>query len=131
MNHRQTTFLAEYLKSGNATQAAILAGYSEDTAYSQGQRLLKNVEIVKEITEHRQRIMENTDINIEQIVNEIRKLSLNGSTETIRLRAYDMIMKHLGGYVNEKEIIERLSDEQLEKLASDIISNFKNEQNEE
>ncbi|MGH8525139.1 MAG: terminase small subunit, partial [Gammaproteobacteria bacterium] len=29
----------------NATQAAVRAGYSRKTAYSQGQRLLKNVEV--------------------------------------------------------------------------------------
>lgn len=39
-------FVTEYLKNGNnATQAAILAGYSEKTAYSQGSRLLKSVEV--------------------------------------------------------------------------------------
>ena len=30
---------------GNATEAALKAGYSPKTAYSQGQRLLKNVEV--------------------------------------------------------------------------------------
>lgn len=39
-------FVNEYLKNGNnATQAAISAGYSEKTAYSQGSRLLKSVEV--------------------------------------------------------------------------------------
>jgi phage terminase small subunit len=44
---RQRRFIREYLKSYNATQAAKMAGYSEKTAYSQGVRLLKNVEIQK------------------------------------------------------------------------------------
>ena len=43
--HKQNAFINEYLKDFNATQAAIRAGYSEKTAYSQGQRLLKNVEV--------------------------------------------------------------------------------------
>jgi phage terminase small subunit len=38
-------FCLEYASSGNATQSAIKAGYAEKTAYSQGQRLLKNVEV--------------------------------------------------------------------------------------
>lgn len=42
---KQRLFVAEYLKDLNATQAAIRAGYSEKTAYSQGERLLKNVEV--------------------------------------------------------------------------------------
>ncbi|WP_051257065.1 terminase small subunit [Brevundimonas aveniformis] len=42
---KQRLFVLEYLKDLNATQAAIRAGYSLKTAYSQGQRLLKNVEV--------------------------------------------------------------------------------------
>jgi phage terminase small subunit len=37
---RRERFVAEYLIDRNATQAAIRAGYSEKTAYSQGCRLL-------------------------------------------------------------------------------------------
>jgi phage terminase small subunit len=45
VNDRQQLFVAEYLKDLNATQAAIRAGYSAKTASSQGQRLLRNVEV--------------------------------------------------------------------------------------
>ena len=45
MNEKQKNFAQEYIKDKNATQAAIRAGYSEKTAYSIGQRLLKNVDI--------------------------------------------------------------------------------------
>lgn len=45
MNKKQKRFAEEYLIDTNATQAAIRAGYSEKTAYSQGQRLLKHVEV--------------------------------------------------------------------------------------
>jgi phage terminase small subunit len=45
LTRRQRVFIDEYLKCFNATKAAIAAGYSEKTAYSIGQRLLKNVEI--------------------------------------------------------------------------------------
>ncbi|MCW8314199.1 terminase small subunit [Sphingobacterium sp. InxBP1] len=42
----QQRFVEEYCSNGyNATQAAISAGYSENTARSQGQRLLTNVDI--------------------------------------------------------------------------------------
>lgn len=43
---KQQRFVDEYIRLRfNATKAAIAAGYSEATAYSQGPRLLKNVEI--------------------------------------------------------------------------------------
>lgn len=49
LTSKQQLFLSEYLIDMNATQAAIRAGYSEASAYSQGQRLLKNDEIQAEI----------------------------------------------------------------------------------
>lgn len=45
LNQRQLTFCEEYIKTNNATKAAIAAGYSEKTARSQGQRLLTFVAI--------------------------------------------------------------------------------------
>lgn len=45
MTARQISFCLAYAGSGNATQSAIEAGYSEKTAYSAGQRLLKNVDV--------------------------------------------------------------------------------------
>lgn len=45
MTLRQQRFCDAYLETGNATESAIRAGYSKDSAYSAGQRLLKNVEI--------------------------------------------------------------------------------------
>lgn len=50
LTRKQQAFVNAYIVNGfNATQAALSAGYSEDTAYSQGARLLKNVEIQTEI----------------------------------------------------------------------------------
>lgn len=45
MTEKKKRFAEEYLIDSNATQAAIRAGYSERTAYSIGQRLLKDVEV--------------------------------------------------------------------------------------
>ena len=45
MNARQRRFCEEYAQNPNATQSALQAGFSSKTAYSIGQRLLKNVEI--------------------------------------------------------------------------------------
>lgn len=51
LNDKQKLFYKEYLVDSNATQAAIRAGYSKKTAYSQGQRLLKHVEGKKFLSE--------------------------------------------------------------------------------
>lgn len=44
-------FCREYIIDYNGTQAAIRAGYSEKTAYSQANRLLKNAEILSRVRE--------------------------------------------------------------------------------
>ena len=45
LSPKRARFVEEYLVDLNATQAAIRAGYSEKTAYSQAERLLRNVEV--------------------------------------------------------------------------------------
>lgn len=45
MTTRQRAFAEHFARIGNATQAAVSAGYSPESAYSQGSRLLKNAEI--------------------------------------------------------------------------------------
>ncbi|MCC2717266.1 terminase small subunit [Finegoldia magna] len=80
MNNRQQLFCEEYLKDLNATKAAIRAGYSEKTAYSQGQRLLKNVEIKNRLQEIREKIQDENIATIKDI-EEFLSLSLNGEME--------------------------------------------------
>jgi len=121
MTTRQDIFVSEYLKSGNATDAAIRAGYSQKTARSIGQRLLTKVDINKKIMKHREKISQEAELKVCDIVLEIRELALNAKSETNRLRAYDMLMKHLGGYVNELKIIENLPEGQLEAIYQMII----------
>lgn len=45
MTAKQKRFCEEFVKTGNATQSAISAGYSEKTANEQGARLLTKVSI--------------------------------------------------------------------------------------
>lgn len=54
MTARQISFCLAYAGSGNATQSAIEAGYSEKSAYSCGQRMLKNAEVQNYLKELQQ-----------------------------------------------------------------------------
>ena len=65
---KQLRFVDEYMIDFNATQAAIRAGYSEKTAYSQGQRLLKNVEVQAEIAKRSEKHAAKLDITAERIL---------------------------------------------------------------
>lgn len=115
-------FISEYLLSGNATEAAMQAGYSRRTAYSQGQRLLKNDEIMNEVIKSQERIQEEAELKLKDVVLQIKKLALDGETETIRLKALDMLMKHLGGYADSLKILAMLDEDKIEKLAKKALN---------
>jgi len=61
----------------NATQAAIRAGYSEKTAYSMGQRLLKNVEVAKAISEAQAKRSKRTEITQDMVLAELAKIGFS------------------------------------------------------
>lgn len=73
---RRQAFVAAYLINGrNATQAAITAGYSKKTAYSQGQRLLKNVEVANQVVAAVEKVQAITGLTLERTLQEVARLS--------------------------------------------------------
>lgn len=71
MTPKQEAFVREYLIDLNATQAAIRAGYSADTAYSQGQRMLKNVEVAALIQKAMDERSKRTEITSDYVLTTI------------------------------------------------------------
>lgn len=71
---KQAQFVREYLIDLNATQAAIRCGYSAKTAYSQGQRLLKDVEVSAAVEEAMAKRAERTEITADRVLQELAKL---------------------------------------------------------
>lgn len=74
MTPKQEAFVREYLVDLNATQAATRAGFSEKTAYSAGQRLLKHVEVAAAITEARRKLAARADFTVDQHMDELAKI---------------------------------------------------------
>lgn len=60
---------------GNATQAAIQAGYSKKTAYSAGGRLLKHVEVSTAIDAQRKAAAESAGLTVERTLREVARLA--------------------------------------------------------
>jgi preprotein translocase subunit SecD len=60
INAQQRRFVAEYLKDGNATQAAIRAGYSEKTAEQIGYQLLQKTSVAQAIAQQQKASIERT-----------------------------------------------------------------------
>lgn len=65
---KQKRFIDEYLIDLNATQAAIRAGYSEKTAYSIGQRILKNVEVKNYIDDYVEELHSQRTANAQEVI---------------------------------------------------------------
>jgi len=68
-------FCRAYIIDLNATKAAKKAGYSAKTAYSQGQRLLKNVEVKARIAELQKKQTDKLDITASRVLGELAKLA--------------------------------------------------------
>lgn len=68
LNEMQQAFADYYLETSNATDAAKRAGYSEKTAYSQGQRLLKNAEVKAYIDERLSQIKSERIATIDEVL---------------------------------------------------------------
>ena len=65
---KEFTFAEEWLKTMNATQSAIKAGYSERTAYSAGNRLLKKVEVKQYIDERLTEMQESSIADTNEVM---------------------------------------------------------------
>lgn len=97
---KQRRFVSEYVLDQNATQAAIRAGYSRKTAGSAGQRLLKNVEISKSITDCLLKLSAKTNNTYErrvEVAEECLRLARDPGDYKGMLSANDQLIE-LGGY---------------------------------
>lgn len=104
---KQKRFCEEYLIDMNATQAAIRAGYSERTAYSMGQRLLKKVEVQEYIQKRMASLEYRTGITQERVLNEIAAVAFANITDYAQV---------VDGKV-ELTLTKDLTDEQKKGLA--------------
>lgn len=104
LNAKKNRFVEEYPVDLNATQAAIRAGYSKKTAYSIGQRLLKDVEIQEAIQKAMKDRSERTGITQDKVVEELGKVAFAEAHDYAdadlkyvnKLKALELLGKHLG-----------------------------------
>jgi phage terminase small subunit len=65
---KQQRFVDEYLIDLNATKAAIRAGYSAKTAHSQGERLLRHVEVSAAISAAKKARAERAEVDADYVL---------------------------------------------------------------
>jgi phage terminase small subunit len=76
LTDKQQRFIQEYLKDCNATQAAIRAGYSEDSAYEIGSKNLRKVEIEVALTEAKKQLAEAAQVEAEWVVKNLKSIAM-------------------------------------------------------
>lgn len=77
LNEKQQRFCNEYLIDFNATQAAIRAGYSQQSAYSQAHDLLKKPEIQTYLQSKKEKIADTLEITQQRTMREIARLAFS------------------------------------------------------
>ncbi|ANT43464.1 small subunit terminase [Lactococcus phage 53801] len=83
LTEKQKKFCDEYIKLGNATQSAINAGYSKQTARSQGQRLLTNVDIKNYIDERMEQLASERIMSAQEAVELLSSIARAEITERV------------------------------------------------
>lgn len=115
LNERQKKFVREYIKTNNATQSALSAGYSKKTAYSIGQENLKKPEIAQAIEKQLKKNVERFEYTIQDSFNNLKKAQeialarrnqLGESNPDVQsfIKAEELKGKLCGLYIDKKEI---------------------------
>jgi len=98
---KQRRFTEEYAVDGNASQAAIRAGYSEKTAAVIGAENLRKPAIAEVIAAAQKELSARSEISADMVIGELRTIAL-GESELTRdkLRALELLGKVLGIFID-------------------------------
>ena len=112
---KQQRFCDEYLIDLNATQAAIRSGYSEKTAYSQGQRMLKNVEVKAYLDSELERIRSEKIADATEVMEYLTKVLRGESQSEI------VVVENIGDFTSEARRIQKAPDEKERLKAAELL----------
>lgn len=117
---KQQRFVDEYIISGNATQAAIKAGYSKRSAYSVGQENLRKPVIKAAIDKRNAEIESEKTADMTEVMEYLTYVMRGEQTESVatakgiydnvpvsakdRIKAAELIGKRHGAWTDKKEI---------------------------
>ncbi len=120
---QQRKFVNFYCESGNATESAIKAGYTPESAHVQGSRLLKNDKVKKAIEDKEKEFELASLITKEYVLAKFKNIADDKEEQTQnKLRALENLGKHLGMFTDKQIIIDgtnnpfaQMSDEEILK----------------
>ena len=82
---KRFAFVQEYIKDLNGAQAAIRAGYSPRSSRVTSTRLLTDVSIQESIQEHKERAAKRSQVTVDRIVEEYRRIAFANTTDGIKV----------------------------------------------
>ena len=122
LNARQKSFCEYYVASGNATDAAIKAGYKEKYAGVNADKLLKNTNIQKYIEELQEKAKGNRIMTAIERREFLTKMILKEETkDTDRLKAVDILNKMDGEYTQKVEVNGNINSNPFAGLTTDEL----------
>jgi len=105
---RQERFVLEYIATGNATEAARLAGYANPNMHSA--RMIANDRIASEIEARRSVVVEDLEAKIARYVEALEKEAQDsGNNESSRIRSLELLLKVAGGFAPQEQVISTFS----------------------
>ncbi|WP_348624265.1 terminase small subunit [Paenibacillus peoriae] len=106
-------FVTEYIKNGgNGTAAAIAAGYSEKSAYSQASRLLKSVEV--------QQYLNNTQQSINKDLRMMFAEDAVKAYEVMKEIMNDPAVQPKDRLVAARDLLDRAGYKPVDKMVADV-----------
>jgi phage terminase small subunit len=120
LNWRQSKFVAEYVETGNALQAAQAAGYSHPK--QQGSRLLTHVDVIAAIEAHKRQLMVKAVDKHDWLMSRLEVEALDAeNSDAARVRSLELIGKVIGAFAPDKQQIETVSSGFFADLEPDEV----------
>ena len=120
LTQKQQRFVDEYIISGNATQAAIRAGYAKKAAYQTGAQNLKKPQIILALKERNAEIKSQKTMDMQEVMERLAAIARGETVEqqvtnkgtvvevepktSDQIRAMELIGKRYGAWTDKKEV---------------------------
>ncbi|MEK4403455.1 terminase small subunit [Sporosarcina sp. FSL K6-6792] len=94
LTDRQRLFCIYYIKSFNATMAAIKAGYARNSAHVEGSRLLRNVKVAAEVRRLKGEMHQEVFITAMDVLNKYIQIAFADMTDFVEFGSTEMEQRH-------------------------------------
>ena len=106
LNARQQYFVEHYVLTGNATKSAIAAGYSQRSASSIGERLLRKDEVAAAVAASQSDLLERVMVDQDMVIAGLLKEATregDGASHSARVNAWMQLGKHLQMFTDKHD----------------------------